>query len=157
MDETEIDYPEDYDYYDPEDYVMGGQMWEQTNFQNVDLDLELTARSGETITDPEDRFKVDMRQFMDGLFNDSNTIRAQFREKGISFEGHYFPTENDKSILVQSLKKVSFLRLKNPLLYVLGYIQAKQEKPLSELWFRGEKVSPVNIYMYARYWRSILF
>lgn len=159
MDETEIDYAdeEDYEYYETPDQVMGGQMWEQMFFQNLDTDLDLSVNPGETITDPEDRFKVDMRQYMNNLFDDSNKIRVEFREQNISLDGHYFPTDEDKVVLVQSLKKISFLKFKNPLLYVLGYIQAKQDKPLSKLWFQEENISPINIYMYARYWRFILF
>jgi hypothetical protein len=158
MSDREIDYPEDYEFKEEDTFVIGGQMWEQANFQNVELDLELTTRAGEMITDPTDRFKVEVRQIINDMVDISEQMRQSLREVGQDVSKHYFPTEDDKGLIIQSMRKVGFLALKNPRLYVLGYIQARQgTEPLSELWFADEPIDRVNLFMYARYWLSILF
>jgi len=156
----EIDYPEEEEQQQEQEYVLGGQMWEQVEFRNVELDLDITtSASGEMIPNPENRFKVNMKEAMDRIIGLEQAMQSYFRQNRLSLEGHYFLTDDDRAILVQSMKKIKLIGFKNPWLYVFGYMQARQEKPLLKQWFAyaNEEINPVNVFMYSRYWRKILF
>jgi len=153
------DYPSDYEFKeDQQDFVLGGQMYEAASFRDTDLDLELVAREGELIRDPEDRFKIDVKMFANEIITRGTTIRSDWRKEGRSgsyIEQQFILTEDDLGTLIHGFKRVDFLGLKNPLLYVLGYMQSKQTTPINNEWLRTE-VLPVHVYLYARYWKKIL-
>lgn len=148
------DYPEDYDYKEEEtEFVMGGQMWDQVRVGNVDLDLELVAQGDQPITDPEDRFKLSVKEFATELIRRSSTITRELREKNIE---NYNFTENDLMTLY-NWAKIDFIVLKNPMYYVLGFIQYKTgSKPIDKAWFGDQAIQRVFVWMYSRYWNNVL-